>query len=99
MIGKGYFKNADLHSADVYGMIMFGTVGMLGLTASNDLITLFISLETMSICLYVMAGLFKNEKFGAEAALKYFLLGAFSIGFFLYGIVLIYSGSGTLNIL
>lgn len=98
LIGKGYFKNADLHSADVYGMIMFGTVGMLGLTASNDLITLFISLETMSICLYVMAGLFKNEKFGAEAALKYFLLGAFSTGFLLYGIALIYGATGQMNL-
>lgn len=97
LIARDYFKDADLHNGDVYGMVLFGTVGMLGLTASNDLITFFISLETMSICLYVMAGMFKNEKFGAEAALKYFLLGAFSTGFLLYGIALIYGATGHTN--
>lgn len=99
LIGRDYFRETDLHNGDVYGMILFGTTGMLGLTAANDLITFFISLETMSICLYVMAGLFKNEKIGAEAALKYFLLGAFSTGFLLYGIALIYGATGHTNLL
>src|SRR5690625_7899148 len=83
---------------DVYVSIYLVTVGIQVRTASNDHITLFISLETMSICLYVMAGLFKNEKFGAEAALKYFLLGAFSTGFLLYGIALIYGATGQMNL-
>jgi NADH-quinone oxidoreductase subunit N len=79
-------------------MILFSIVGMLGLAVSNDLITLFISLETMSICLYVLAGLMRARKTGAEAALKYFLLGAFSTGFFLYGIALIYGATGATNL-
>ncbi|MEX0993879.1 MAG: NADH-quinone oxidoreductase subunit N, partial [Balneolaceae bacterium] len=58
-------------------------------------ITLFIGLETMSICLYVLAGLIKEKKTSAEAALKYFLLGAFSTGFLLYGIALIYGATGS----
>jgi NADH-quinone oxidoreductase subunit N len=97
IICKDYFKDHDLHSGDVYAMILFATVGMLALATSNDLISFFLGLETMSICLYVMAGLKKNEKTGAEAALKYFLLGAFSTGFLLYGIALIYGATGATN--
>ena len=97
IICRDYFEDHDLHSGDVYAMIMFATVGMLALATSNDLISFFLGLETMSICLYVMAGLMKNEKTGAEAALKYFLLGAFSTGFLLYGIALIYGATGETN--
>jgi len=97
IISRDYFEDHDLHSGDVYAMIMFATVGMLALATSNDLISFFLGLETMSICLYVMAGLMKNEKTGAEAALKYFLLGAFSTGFLLYGIALIYGATGQTN--
>jgi NADH-quinone oxidoreductase subunit N len=94
IISRDYFEDYDLHTGDVYAMILFATVGMLALATSNDLISFFLGLETMSICLYVMAGLMKQEKTGAEAALKYFLLGAFSTGFLLYGIALIYGATG-----
>src|SRR5690625_4298236 len=76
-------------------MILFASTGMLALAVSNNLIMVFIGLETMSICLYVLAGLLKEEKTGAESALKYFLLGAFSTGFLLYGIALIYGATGS----
>lgn len=94
IISREYLDDIDLHSGDVYSMLLFATVGMLALATSNDLISFFLGLETMSICLYVTAGLVKNEKTGAEAALKYFLLGAFSTGFLLYGIALIYGATG-----
>lgn len=94
VISREYLDDLDLHSGDVYSMLLFATVGMLALATSNDLISFFLGLETMSICLYVTAGLIKNEKTGAEAALKYFLLGAFSTGFLLYGIALIYGATG-----
>lgn len=97
IICRDYFVDFDLHYGDVYAMILFATVGMLALATSNDLISFFLGLETMSICLYVMAGMFKNEKTGAEAALKYFLLGAFATGFLLYGIALIYGATGHTN--
>ncbi|MFO7848052.1 MAG: NADH-quinone oxidoreductase subunit N [Balneolaceae bacterium] len=97
IICRDYFVDFDLHSGDVYAMILFATVGMLALATSNDLISFFLGLETMSICLYVMAGMFKNEETGAEAALKYFLLGAFATGFLLYGIALIYGATGQTN--
>jgi len=94
IICRDYLDDHDLHTGDVYAMILFATVGMLALASSNDLISFFLGLETMSICLYVMAGMMKSEKTGAEAALKYFLLGAFSTGFLLYGIALIYGATG-----
>jgi NADH-quinone oxidoreductase subunit N len=97
-ISKDYLQDAGLHNGEVYAMVLFATTGMLGLAVSNDLISLFISLETMSICLYVLAGLVKTEKIGAESALKYFLLGAFSTGFLLYGIALIYGATGQTNL-
>ncbi len=98
IVSKDYLQDIDLHSGEVYAMILLSVVGMLGLAAANDLITFFLGLETMSICLYVMAGLIKNEKTGAEAALKYFLLGAFATGFLLYGIALIYGATGHTNL-
>jgi NADH-quinone oxidoreductase subunit N len=98
IISKDYLSDVGLHNGEVYGMILFATTGMLGLAVSNDLISFFVSLETMSICLYVLAGLMKSEKTGAEAALKYFLLGAFSTGFLLYGIALIYGATGHTNL-
>lgn len=97
ILSKDYLDDAGLHYGEVYAMILFATTGMIGLAVSNDLISLFISLETMSICLYVIAGLVKSEKTGAEAALKYFLLGAFSTGFLLYGIALLYGATGHTN--
>jgi NADH-quinone oxidoreductase subunit N len=98
IISKDYLEDKGLHHGEVYGMILFATVGMLGLAVSNDLISLFVSLETMSIALYVIAGLWHYRKRGAEAALKYFLLGAFSTGFLLYGIALIYGATGFTNL-
>jgi NADH-quinone oxidoreductase subunit N len=99
VISRDYLAEFGINYSEVYGMVLFATVGMLGLAVSNDLITLFISLETMSIALYVLAGLMHYKKQGAESALKYFLLGAFATGFLLYGIALIYGATGHTNLL
>ncbi|MEX0639057.1 MAG: NADH-quinone oxidoreductase subunit N [Balneolaceae bacterium] len=95
LIARGYLKRFGYSQGEVYGMILFATAGMAGLAASNNLIMLFVALETMSICLYVLTGLLKEERTSAEGSLKYFLLGAFSAGFLLYGIALIYGATGT----
>ena len=63
---------------DQKGKILFATVGMMTLASAGSLITLFVGLETMSVCLYVLTGLVREEKGANESALKYFLLGAFS---------------------
>lgn len=95
MISRDYLRAVEHNFGEVYGLILFATTGMLALAGANDLIMIFIGLETMSICLYVLAGIIKEEKIGAEAALKYFLLGAFSTGFLLYGMALLYGATGT----
>lgn len=98
IISKEYLTAIKHNIGEVYALILFATVGMLVLAASNDLLMAFIGLETMSICLYVLAGLVREQKTGIEAALKYFMLGAFSTGFFLYGIALIYGATGSTNL-
>ncbi len=95
ILTRDYLEQTGRHIAEVYSMILFAAFGMLLLVQSNNLVTLFLGIETMSISLYVLAGLVKDEKRGTEAALKYFLLGAFSTGFLLYGIALLYGASGS----
>jgi len=68
------------------------------MASAADLIVLFLGLELMSICLYVLAGFFRKRLLSNESSLKYFLLGAFATGFLLYGIALLYGASGTTNI-
>jgi NADH-quinone oxidoreductase subunit N len=76
--------------------VLFSIGGMLLFTASNDLLTMFVALEVLSLPLYLMCGLARRRRLlSQEAALKYFLLGAFSSGFFLYGIALLYGFSGS----
>lgn len=96
LISREYLKAIDHDFGEVYAMMLFATAGMLGLASANNLVMIFIGIETMSICLYVLAGLIKERKIGAEASLKYFLLGAFSTGFLLYGMALLYGATGSL---
>lgn len=98
LISHEYLESIDHNFGEVYAMVLFATAGMLALASANNLIMIFIGLETMSICLYVLAGIIKERKTGAEAALKYFLLGAFSTGFLLYGMALLYGATGSLDI-
>ncbi len=91
-----YLKRIGRNHGEVYVLLMFATVGMLMLATANSLISVFVGLETMSVCLYVLTGLVREDEGAIEAALKYFLLGAFSTGFFLYGIALMYGATGTM---
>lgn len=91
-----YLKRIGHGYGEVYGLILFATVGMMTLASAGSLITLFVGLETMSVCLYILTGLVREERGANESALKYFLLGAFSTGFFLYGIALLYGATGTM---
>lgn len=93
-----YFEKVGNYHSEVYAIILFATVGMVVLATATNLVTVFLGLETMSIALYVLAGVVKSDKRGIEAALKYFLLGAFSTGFFLYGIALLYGAAGSTSL-
>lgn len=91
-----YLNKIEHAYGEVYALILFATVGMILLATANNLVSIFVGLETMSITLYIMTGLVREDEGATESALKYFLLGAFSTGFFLYGIALLYGATGTM---
>src|SRR5690242_11781774 len=83
---------------EYYSLILFATVGMMFIAVGYDLISLYISLELMALTFYVLVAFTKRERKSNEAAMKYFLLGAFSSGILLYGMSLIYGVAGSTNI-
>jgi NADH-quinone oxidoreductase subunit N len=83
---------------EYYALVLFATVGMMFLACGFDLITLYISLELMALTFYVLVAFTKREKRSNEAAMKYFLLGAFSSGVLLYGMSLLYGVAGSTNL-
>ncbi len=87
-----------LEHTEVFPLMMFSIFGMLLFPASNDLLTMFVALEILSLPLYLLCGLARRRRLlSQEAALKYFMLGAFSSGFFLYGVALVYGYAGSMN--
>ncbi|MCW2797838.1 NADH-quinone oxidoreductase subunit NuoN [Nocardioides sp.] len=87
-----------LDHTEVYPLLMFAVGGMMLFPAANDLLTMFVALEVLSLPLYLLCGLARRRRLlSQEAALKYFLLGAFSSGFFLYGVALIYGFAGSMQ--
>ncbi len=98
LLAAPYLRAIGHHFGEVYGLILFATAGMIALGTANSLVMLFVGLETMSICLYILTGLVRGDVGSVESALKYFLLGAFSTGFFLYGIALLYGATGTMTL-
>ena len=90
---------ARITQTEVFPLTMFSVGGMMLFTASGDLLTMFIALEVLSLPLYLMCGLARFRRLQSqEASLKYFLLGAFSSAFFLYGMALLYGYAGTLSL-
>jgi NADH-quinone oxidoreductase subunit N len=90
-----YLKRTRINQMEYYALLLSASLGMILMAASNDLITIFLGLELMSLSLYVMVGFRHSHLESSEAALKYFLLGAFASGFLLYGIALLYGATGT----
>jgi NADH-quinone oxidoreductase subunit N len=89
-----YLREAKIHEGEYYALILFATVGMILMAAANDLMVFFLGLETMSVAVYVLTGMWRSSARSSEAAMKYFLIGAFATGFLLYGIALIYGATG-----
>jgi NADH-quinone oxidoreductase subunit N len=90
---------AGLVQTEVFPLTLFAVGGMLLFASGDDLLTLFIALEVLSLPLYLMCGLARRRRLlSQEAALKYFLLGAFSSAFFLYGVALLYGYAGTFSL-
>ena len=87
-----------LEQTEVFPLMMFAVAGMMLFPASNDLLTMFVALEVLSLPLYLLCGLARRRRLlSQEAALKYFMLGAFSSGFFIYGIAFIYGYAGAMD--
>ena len=93
-----YNERKGIKAGEYYALILLCTVGMIILASSTDLIMIFLGIEIVSICLYVLAGFRRDDPVSNEAALKYFLLGAFATGFLLYGMTLIYGSTGSTNL-
>ncbi len=95
LLSWDYVRRTHINQTEYYALLLSATLGMVIMAASNSLITIFLALELMSLALYVMVGFRRTQLESNEAALKYFLLGAFASGFLLYGIALIYGATGT----
>jgi NADH-quinone oxidoreductase subunit N len=95
LLSDSYVRKLGLAPGEYYALTLFATSGMVLMARSTDLIMLFLGLEVLSVSLYVLAGYLRSSDRSAEGALKYFLLGAFSTGFLLYGIALLYGVSGS----
>lgn len=98
LLSKGYFEKISSHVAEYYALILFALAGIIVMVSYNNLTMLFIGIEIMSVSSYILAGIKKNDFSSNEAALKYFLMGAFSTGFLLFGITLIYGSSGSFGL-
>jgi NADH-quinone oxidoreductase subunit N len=93
-----YLEIEGASPGEYYFLILCATLGMMIMAGGIDLITIFIGLETMAVSFYILAGFIKPSQRSNEAAVKYFLLGAFSLGVLLYGMSLMYGLSGTTNL-
>ena len=98
LLSKEYFERISSHVAEYYAIILFSLAGIIVMVSYYNLTMLFVGIEIMSVSLYILAGIKKNDFASNEAALKYFLMGAFSTGFLLFGIALVYGASGSFNL-
>ena len=88
----------DSDAPEVYALMLVAATGAVVMAAANDLIVLFLGLETLSLALYVLAASDRDRRASQESGIKYFVLGGFASAFFLYGIALVYGGLGSTNI-
>jgi NADH-quinone oxidoreductase subunit N len=98
LLAYHYLDRAGEARGEYYALLLFATSGMTLIVAAADLIVVFLALEILSLSLYLMTGFSFRRLAAAEASMKYFLLGAFSSAFFLYGVALAYGATGTTNI-
>ncbi len=98
LISKAYFERISEHLSEYYAIILFALAGMLVMLSYHNLSMLFIGIEIMSVSLYILAGIKKKSAASNEASLKYFLMGAFSTGFLLFGITLLYGATGSFDL-
>src|SRR4030066_440083 len=96
LIAIGDPQGEGVAFGEYYALVLFATLGMMLMAGGTHLIVIFLGLETMSISIYILAGMMREDRKSVESAFKYFLLGAFATGFLLYGIALLYGATGSL---
>ena len=98
LLSMGYLDRRGINRGEFHALILFATLGMMLMAGATDLLMVFIGLEVMSVAIYVLVGFDRLDARSTEGSLKYFLLGAFTSAFFLYGIALTFGATGTTNI-
>jgi NADH-quinone oxidoreductase subunit N len=97
VVSSGYMQRFNIHRGEYYALLLLATAGMFVLVTAYDLMSVFLGIELMSLAIYVIVGFRRRDLLANEAAMKYFLLGAFAIAFFLYGMSIVYGLCGTMN--
>lgn len=95
LLSVDYLPTAGINKGEYYPLMLFAVLGVVVMAAATDLIVMFVGLETMSMAVYVLAGVMRNDMRSNEASLKYFLLGAFASALLLYGIALLFAMTGS----
>src|SRR6185436_2809265 len=98
LVSAGSAERDRLPVGEYYALMLFAIAGMMLMGSTNDLLVIFIALEVMSLAVYVLTAIKRNSLEGAEGGFKYFVLGAFSSAFFLYGIAMVYAVTGSTNL-
>jgi NADH-quinone oxidoreductase subunit N len=98
LVAADYLDRHRMQRGEYYALLLFASLGMMMMGAADDLVIVFLALETLSLSLYILTGFNRAQPASGEAALKYFLLGAFASGFFLYGVALTYGATGSTNL-
>ena len=98
MMSGSYLRREDINYGEYYCLLLFAAVGMVIMVSGSSLLMIFLGLEVLSISLYILAGFKRDSVRSTEAALKYFLLGAFTTGFLLFGIAFIYGATGSVDL-
>ncbi|MEY3844614.1 MAG: hypothetical protein RL293_1036 [Bacteroidota bacterium] len=98
IMGYGYYKEEDEHTADYYGLILFSLTGALCLIGFSNMFMFFLGLEILSIPIYVLVGIQKGNSLASEASVKYFFTGSFATAIMLFGIALIYGSTGSFEL-
>ena len=98
LLAPAFMREHHFEFGEFYSLLLFATVGMMILAQATDLVTIFLGVETMSIAVYVLTGSFRHSPKSAEAAMKYFMVGAFATSVLLYGMALIYGAVGSTSL-
>jgi NADH-quinone oxidoreductase subunit N len=98
LIAIRYLETEGADFGEFYAVVLFSSLGMMLMVSTLDLLMIYIGLETMSVSIYLLTGFFRRSQRSTEAALKYLLMGAFSSGIILYGMVFLYGVAGSMNL-